>query len=45
MNYVMNYFSYATMKLKFTSKIIIKEVKMSTVQITVITTHKVIKRQ
>ena len=45
--YVTKYFSYATMKLEFTLKtiIIIKEVKLCTVEITIITTYEVIKRR
>ena len=42
--YVTKYFSYAIMKLEFTQKTIIKEVKMYTVKITVVTTYEVIKR-
>ena len=36
--------SYANMKLKFTPKTIIEEVKMCTVKITIIMTYKVIKQ-
>ena len=46
MNYhVTQYFFYTTIKLEFTSKKIIKEVKMCTVKITIITTYQVIKPQ
>ena len=43
--YVTKYFSYANMKLEFIPKIIIKEVTMSAVKITIITTYEVIKRR
>ena len=43
--YVTKYFSYANMKLEFTPKTIIKEVKLCTVKITLITTYEVIKRR
>ena len=43
--YVTKYFSYATMKLEFTPKTKIEEVKMCAVKITIITTYEVIKRR